>query len=92
MKIIMNQNTSWISSWKLGVAVGAVAFGLVYLPAALAGDKVKECKPDQTKMCDTNNKPVCIQNVKVDQKQDEGFTFPSGGGNSPCATEPASPT
>jgi hypothetical protein len=89
----MSQIIQKISSWRIGVAVGAVAFGLVCLPAALANDKVKTCKKEgDSKMCNSKGKSECIHAKNIAQKQEEGYTFPAGGGDNPCAGDPVSPT
>ena len=90
----MSQNSQPPRSWRNGIVAGALAFGLVSLPAAFAEDgKIRICqKPKQTKMCSPEGKPTCAKTKNIAEKEEKGFFIPAGGGDSPCPNEPASPT
>jgi hypothetical protein len=89
----MIHNLKQVRSWRLGIVVGAVAFSLVYLPAAFAGNKgFATCKTGQTKMCDNKkSKGACVKDKEIAKNQQKGYTFPAGGGNNPCPGDPVSP-
>jgi hypothetical protein len=75
----MKENHRRNLSWQLGMTIGAVAFGLVYLPAALAGHKAKVCESGETKMCDKKHESICAKNSEVTDKQNHGYTVAIGG-------------
>jgi hypothetical protein len=90
---MMPHNVQQLRSLRLGIAVGAVAFGLVYLPSAFAGNHgFAKCKDGQTKMCDNKGRGACVKNGEITGKENLGWTYPAGGGINPCARDPISPT
>jgi hypothetical protein len=76
---IMNITRRRTMSWQLGMALGAVAFGFVSLPAVFAGSKGKVCSSSETLLCNKNGHSTCVKTTEVSYKLSHGYFCPTNG-------------
>jgi hypothetical protein len=66
-------------SWQLGMALGAVAFGLVSLPAFAGRKGGKVCDSTETLLCNKHGYSTCVKPGDVSYKTSHGYFLPTNG-------------